>query len=66
MKPKYKIIQTQAPHCPVCGDHLYQTNSLVSPWKCKCGTWKYDMEKIEYEIINPKDKFREDNKINID
>lgn len=53
MMPEYKIIKIQAPHCPKCGEHLFQDNSVVSPWKCKCGIWKYSIVSDflgEYEI----------------
>jgi hypothetical protein len=55
MKLTYKFIKTLHPHCGVCGEILTGNNSLVLPYKCKCGTWKRDYPSLDFKLtaVNP-------------
>lgn len=50
MKPIYKKVKVSLPHCPKCGEQLKGNNSLMMPYKCKCGIWKYNLEEQKFEI----------------
>lgn len=32
------------PFCPQCKERLKGNNSGVSPWRCSCGVWVYNMD----------------------
>lgn len=40
-KPEYKKVARVMPHCPVCKQELLGNNSVVSPFRCACGEWRY-------------------------
>lgn len=44
MQPVYKRVKHSAPHCPQCHERLAGNNSIASPWRCSCGTWKSVMD----------------------
>ncbi len=44
MQPKYQWVKVLKPFCPLCKKQLRGNNSVVSPYTCECGEWKYDVE----------------------
>lgn len=56
MKPEYKKITIWAEHCPVCKEELLGNNSVISPWRCKCGIWRsrYPYAPDEFDIEESK------------
>jgi hypothetical protein len=53
--PKYKKVKVLMPHCHICKEQLTGNNSIVSPWKCSCGTWKYNIVTFEYDVAKEKE-----------
>ena len=50
MKPIYKKVKCLHPFCPQCGEAMRGNNSIVMPWRCSCGAWKYENEYREFVI----------------
>ncbi len=50
MIPVYKMIKLREPHCTECGEHLIGNNSMISPYRCSCGVWEYDMKNIDFKL----------------
>lgn len=50
MKVIYKKIKVAMPHCGDCGEGLLGNNSIMSPYRCKCGTWEYDYSAEEFKL----------------
>lgn len=46
----YKKVKVAMPHCPDCGEQLSGNNSMMSPYRCRCGVWKSSWE--EHFIFN--------------
>jgi len=40
IRPDWKPTKTMAPYCPKCGHRLSGNNSMIAPYRCKCGTWE--------------------------
>jgi hypothetical protein len=36
-------------YCTVCKEFLTGNGSMVSPWKCGCGTYEFDWRKSGYK-----------------
>lgn len=51
MEIEYKQVKTLVEHCGDCGERLSGNNSLVLPYKCKCGIWKWSFSSSEWEIV---------------
>lgn len=51
MTPKYEWHKVLKPHCSICKKQLRGDNSVVSPYTCECGEWKYDIDKGEFELV---------------
>jgi tRNA(Ile2) C34 agmatinyltransferase TiaS len=51
VKPEYRKVKVLKPHCPVCKQMLYGEGSMILPYKCKCGTWKWNFTTEEFTII---------------
>lgn len=54
MNPVYKTIKTVWPHCPVCREALSGDESMMRPWRCKCGRWELVQKEngeYDYKII---------------
>lgn len=49
----YKPVRDFTEHCNVCGERLGGNNSVVLPFKCSCGTWRYVDGHFEI-IIEPR------------
>ena len=51
MTPDYKRVKILMPHCPKCKEQLSGNNSIITPWKCSCGTWKMELtNQGDYEV----------------
>lgn len=50
MRPTYKRIKVDMPHCPKCGEQLKGVNSSMFPYKCSCGIWKQNYMTLEFTI----------------
>ncbi len=50
MQPTYKKVKVTKPHCPTCKEMLTGNNSMVLPYQCKCGVWKWDFSKLEFNV----------------
>ena len=44
------------PHCSVCKEQLSGDNSIISPYRCKCGTWQIRWGDREYTLAEPEDE----------
>jgi len=47
---EFKYVKKLVPTCPKCEEGLRGNGSIISPYKCSCGTWEYDIEENEYKI----------------
>lgn len=48
--PDYKQVKVLKPFCPICKEQLQGDGTSWNPYKCSCGTWKFDQEKKEFII----------------
>lgn len=53
MRPVYKKVKAVAEFCPTCDERLQGSNSMASPWECRCGVWRHKSfdAPFEYTII---------------
>jgi len=51
---KYKKIQKLVPYCFSCNTEVRGNGSLVFPYQCKCGEYKWDSEKLDYFLEKQK------------
>lgn len=50
VRPVWKMVKERRPFCPVCEKRLSGNNSIVSPYKCDCGIWRYNIGNSAYTI----------------
>lgn len=49
---KWKKVKTLQPFCSICGEQLQGDNSMVNPYKCKCGTWRNSFDNLfDYKLV---------------
>lgn len=54
MKPVYKKVKVIMPHCEKCKNILRGNGSILNPYNCQCGKWRYDSETGEYQLDKSK------------
>ena len=50
---EYKRVKVSLPYCPQCKQVIQGNGSIIMPYKCECGFWRYNTETDEY-FIEPK------------
>jgi len=53
--PKFKKVKMLMPHCPICKEILKGNNSMINPYSCSCGEWRFRVDSCgegKYKIIN--------------
>lgn len=51
MRVTYKRIKVAMPHCGDCQEELQGNNSLLMPYKCRCGEWKSKSWDEPFEFV---------------
>lgn len=49
IRPDYRLVKELKPHCPSCKERLRGNNSILFPYRCSCGVWKYNCDIGPYE-----------------
>jgi ribosomal protein L37AE/L43A len=47
----FKKVSIYKEHCPVCKETLRGNGSVVLPWECSCGVWKFKGNGSEGYIV---------------
>ena len=50
-RPTYKRVKVTAEHCPRCQTMMRGNGSMVTPYRCECGEWRYSYSLSAYEIV---------------
>ena len=48
---KYKMRKLQKPYCPNCEEFIRGNGSMMLPYTCDCGIWKFDEDKFRHILI---------------
>lgn len=49
---EYKKIKKLVPWCEKCQSEIIGNGSILTPYNCKCGEYKYDRDKNDYVLNN--------------
>lgn len=47
----YKKVKKIVPWCKRCNSEIYGNGSIITPYHCECGEWKYDSGENDYVLI---------------
>ena len=47
---KHKRVPRTVPHCGDCEEALRGNGSVLLPYECSCGTWRYDVVEKEFVL----------------
>ena len=54
IRPEYKMVKESQPHCPKCKERLAGNNSIISPYRCSCGTWHQNLSDATFKVVKDK------------